>query len=240
MEDPISINKTRESQVGHVISLIDDIAHGTTTEQLSACQTLVKLEGIVVRPLTEALSQFETPLFRKNAIAVLNQISENTLKRKDKIAQQLFCSRCLLHFETQYMKIAIYKFLSVETIFFHGCKSCGQSQDFFTTGKIIAVLDTDMNEERLQTGQSLRVNWLKRRSVFDFDSVEIIKTDDKQAEHFAIQVGNDNDSWRRSRYKEMQCQVSSDCGLSENTLRILKNTFGTVKIVNPKTKNFNR
>ena len=195
----------------------------------------MKLEGIAVRPLTEALSQFETPLLRKNTIAVLNQISENTLKRKEKSEQKLFCSRCLLHFETQYMKIAIYKFLSVETIFFHGCRSCGQSRDFFTTDKIIAVLDTYMNEERLQTGQSLRVNWLKQKSVFDFDRIEIIKTDDKQAEHFAIQVGNDNDSWRRARYEKMQCQVSSDCGLSENTLRILKNTFGTVKIVNPIT-----
>jgi len=95
----------------------------------------------------------------------------------------------------------------------------------------VAVLDREMAQKDLQIGESLRVNWLKQKALFDFDRIEIIKTDDMQAEHFAIQVGNDNDSWRRARYKKMLCQAASDCGLSENTLRILKSTFGTVEIM---------
>ena len=92
----------------------------------------------------------------------------------------------------------------------------------------MAVLDQEMNAEQAQLEGVLRVSWLKRRSLFDFDRVEIVRSNNEQVERFAVQAGNDTDSLRRPRYREMPCQVASNCRLSENTLRILKNTFGSV------------
>jgi hypothetical protein len=174
-------------------------------------------------------------LFINNAIGVLTEIA-GKMKNGD---QHKWCSRCIARcqWDQATIAIALAKSSSWEkidkTFRYYGCRVCGNNRDVFQfQGEVVAVLNMEMDEKRIQTDASLRVNWLKRRSVFDFDRVEIIKTDDKQAECFAIQVGNDNDSWRRPRYKEMLCQVASNCGLSENTLRILKSTFGVVKIGN--------
>lgn len=49
-------------------------------------------------------------------------------------------------------------------------------------------------------------------------------------ERFAVQVGNDTDPVRRPTYAQMRCLVSPECGLSENTMRILQRTFGRVEM----------
>ena len=40
-------------------------------------------------------------------------------------------------------------------------------------GEVVAVLDAHWNEERRQTDGVLGVNWHKRRTIFDFDKVEM-------------------------------------------------------------------
>jgi hypothetical protein len=74
------------------------------------------------------------------------------------------------------------------------------------------------------------VNWLTHRKLFDFDEVEIAQTTDEDVERFAVQVGNDTDPKRKPRYQKMRCVVSSECQLSENTMRILERMFGTVAV----------
>ena len=76
----------------------------------------------------------------------------------------------------------------------------------------------------------LYVNWLQHRSLFDFDRVEIIQATDEEIERFVVQVGNDTDLVRQIRYPQMRCQVSPDCHLSENTLRVLRTRFGEVTV----------
>jgi hypothetical protein len=114
---------------------------------------------------------------------------------------------------------------SSEYLTYYGCRICGQSGEFLE-GRVVAVLDSRMDTERVQQDGTLRVNWLARRALFDFDEVEIVQATDEDVERFAVQVGNDTDDFRRSRYKEMSCTIVPDCRLSENTLRILKSTFG--------------
>ena len=75
----------------------------------------------------------------------------------------------------------------------------------------------------------LRINWLTHRSIFDFDRVELIRATDENIKRLAMRVGNDTDSFRRPRYKQMQSAIKPACQLSENTLRILQMTFGRVK-----------
>jgi hypothetical protein len=93
---------------------------------------------------------------------------------------------------------------------------------------IIAVLDSAWAAERDQANGLLRVNWLQRRELFDFDHVEIVRASDEDVERFAVQVGNDTDPYRKPRYRQMACFIGAECALSENTLRVLDHTFGQV------------
>jgi hypothetical protein len=94
---------------------------------------------------------------------------------------------------------------------------------------VVAVLDDTWSESHHQQDGLLRANWLIRRSMFDFDRVEIIQTTDEDVERFAVQVGNDTDPFRQPRYRKMRCAVGAECQLSVNSLRVLQHTFGQVK-----------
>lgn len=100
--------------------------------------------------------------------------------------------------------------------------------------EVVAVLDAGWDAETERIGvDRQRVNWLRRQRVFDFDWVEIVNATDRDVESFVVQIGNDTDDWRQSRYPQMQCVISPQCVLSENTLQILKNTFGEVRVGEP-------
>jgi hypothetical protein len=86
-----------------------------------------------------------------------------------------------------------------------------------------------MATEVAQKEGLVRVNWLVRRELFDFDRVEIIQATDEDVERFAVQVGNDTDPVRQPHYPQMRCLVAPQCRLSENTLRILRQTFDVVE-----------
>ncbi len=93
----------------------------------------------------------------------------------------------------------------------------------------MAVLDNQMNEKLSIQENEISVNWLIYRKPFDFHEVRIIQASDREVEEFVMQTGNDMDKFRQPQYKEIPCIITSGCKLSENTLRILKYTFKTVK-----------
>jgi hypothetical protein len=130
------------------------------------------------------------------------------------------CSRCLARCGAHLVTIAD------QEITYYGCRICQQGRELWQ-GVVIAVLDADMAEE-VKQAEGWRINWLSRRDLFDFDRVEIVQATDEEVERFAVQVGNDTDPWRQPCYATMPCIIGPACRLSENTLRILKNTFGTI------------
>lgn len=79
-------------------------------------------------------------------------------------------------------------------------------------------------------GDTLWVNWLRYRQLFDFDEVELVDASEEDVERFDTQVRNDPDKIRQKEYKKMLCTVGFTCHLSENTLRSLRHTFGRVEI----------
>jgi hypothetical protein len=93
----------------------------------------------------------------------------------------------------------------------------------------VAVLDQGMAAE-IELAETIRVNWLARRNLFDFNAVEIIKTTDEEVERFVVQVGNDTDIARTGRYQQFPCLVHPGCALSENGLKLLRRTFGRVEV----------
>jgi hypothetical protein len=117
------------------------------------------------------------------------------------------------------------------TITYYGCRTCGQSANFIEErGQSIMVLNQQMTVAQLERARMFIINWLAERELFDFDEVQIIRASDEEVERFAVQVGNDTDPLRKSRYQEMRCVVSPHCRLSENTMRILERMFGQVEV----------
>jgi len=124
-----------------------------------------------------------------------------------------------------------YSITASDRIIEYSCRHCGQKEKFLDwAGPVEVVLDHQMATDILEQQGTLRINWLPRRALFDFDRVSILQATDEEVERFAVLIGNDTDEYRKPQYKTMPCCVSSSCHLSENTLRILRHTFGQVEI----------
>ena len=196
-------------------------------ERFISRQVLLYRGGEVVETLQE-LARTGLPTKRSIAIWLLLSICEETKERLAKEADNLLCPRCLVHCSP--LEIGLPE---LDTVEYYGCYACHQSSDFqpWPSRGVVAVLDRNEDKEKIQEDDQIRVNWLVRRTLFDFDRVEIIKATDEEVERFAVQVGNDTDKIRDSRYEKMTCLVSSHCFLSENTIRILEYTFSSVERV---------
>ena len=136
---------------------------------------------------------------------------------------KLLCPRCLTRCTEHEAKISW-----LNNVTYCGCRMCHQNRQFYSADTVIAVLDHHMADPVLRQNSVVRVNWLIRRTLFDFDSVEIVQASDEDVERFAVQAGNDTDPVRKPAYPKIPCHVS--CQLSKNTLRILQHTFETVQI----------
>jgi NADH-quinone oxidoreductase subunit J len=100
--------------------------------------------------------------------------------------------------------------------------------------KIVAVLDAAWPRESERPGPDLlRVNWLRRKTLFDFDWIEIVRATDQDVADFTEQIQEDTDSWRRSRYRQMRVLVHPNLKLSDETVRALRDRFGEVKTLQP-------
>jgi RNase P subunit RPR2 len=163
---------------------------------------------------------------------LLHDIAKETKLRLSHESNQLYCKKCLV--ACSLIAIPLPQQLDVH---YYGCRNCGQSREFIKSDQVVAILDNQSQTEYLQQKNILRVNWIVRRELFDFDQIEILHVTDEEVERFAVQVGNDTDPERKPRYKSMRCKISSTCELSENTMRILARMFGEVAVITPEVEN---
>jgi hypothetical protein len=160
---------------------------------------------------------------RPIAIQLLQEITQDTTRWATQVSHR-WCPHCLARCVAHEVALSPLNFMT-----YYRCRICRQSEAFLDwAGPVVAILDRNITTELSEEKGALRVNWLVRRTLFDFESVEIIQATDEEVERFAVQVGNDTEEVRQPRYKEMRCRVSPACALSENTKRILKRTFGQV------------
>lgn len=183
-----------------------------------AYNSLVALGGEVVPALREILEQTDQSL-SPIAHQLLADIGRETTDRLASRISNVLCPQCLTHFIAH----QIYP-NSWHSNVYYGCRNCGQSREYAEGVRVVAVLDHRMTTEQVQQNGVLRVNWLMRRRLFDFDEVNIIDAIDEDIERFAVQVGNDVDVIRQSRYKEMFCTITP--GVSENSMWVLDKVFG--------------
>lgn len=188
---------------------------------VTAYPKVVALGGDAIKPLLVIATKDEQR--RPIIFQIVQDIAQQTTKKPKSQASKLLCTRCLKRsFGTCQVK-----FPEERPVSYYGCQLCGQTRNFFS-GKVIAVLDDKMEASYLLQDKVVRINWLSYRKLFDFDKVEIIQASDEYVERFAVQVGNDVD--KRQSYGQIHCLVSSQCKLSDNTMKILQHTFGVVNM----------
>lgn len=195
------------------------------TERFGARQALIGLGYKAVEPL-RVFATDPTFIFQDRAIWLLAGIEAESTRKFARRLKRILCPDCLTRFGLHPIK-------TVWGINFkrYGCRSCGQDQEVLDdVARVIAVLDAGWSGTQRQRQGILYVNWLQRRRLFDFGVVEIVEATDEDVERFAIQIGNDTDPLRRQRYLKMVCSIRRSCGLSENSLKILRRLFGRVEM----------
>jgi hypothetical protein len=186
---------------------------------------LLDIYGQMVAAGAQAIPALQPIVSDKNhtlrllASQLVQDIATTTLSLQPQL-DSLLCRECLLRYsahevETSWLKSVIY----------YGCRSCHRSTNPFQADRVVAVLDSQMAKRIVQEDQTLRVNWLQDRQLFDFDAVEIIQASDEDIERFAVQIGNDTDPQRQGRYQQMLCFISPEQVLSDNSRRILERSF---------------
>jgi hypothetical protein len=190
-------------------------------ERLTASHALVMMGGEAIAALGKIVTD-KDPALRPTAIWILHSIGYETTIRLAHQADNLLCHTCLTCCTPGSVEIT-----PGDSFTYYGCRLCRQTRAFWDGAKgAVAVLDANMTDEVVQQDGLVRVNWLARRTLFDFDRVEIVQATDEDVERFAVQIGNDTDPFRKRYYQQMRCVVKAGCKLSENTLRILQHTFG--------------
>ncbi len=214
-EDLITLNKVygMTGQIAEVFDLyLDVFAFGT--------MLVPDLEAILDDGNQASIPS--TVLSRHIAQALLDDLARETTRRFSGQLGEYCCLRCYTNMGRYQTNTSILKRTT-----YYGCRECGHSRVVFT-GKVAAILDNQSQEKLLEENDTLGVNWLVHRNYFDFDHVKIIEATDEEVERFAVHIGNDMDKQRKKRYEKMSCVVQQNCELSENSIRILKRTFGRV------------
>lgn len=225
-QDALRRLREQKAQPERPAKLIADLSSDEWVDRFVARHALIALGGAAVEQIkTFAAGPGDSE--RDTAIWLLTAIEQDTTQRLAGRTAQLLCPHCLTRFGQHSVSVAWGISYS-----YYGCRSCHQSRELLDwPAHVIAVLDAGWGGAEHRHKNQLRVNWLKRRTLFDMTRVEIVRATDEEVERFAVQVGNDTDPYRQQRYKRVSCFIGSKCELSENTLRILRSRFGRVEKV---------
>lgn len=192
---------------------------------------IVTLRHLVEQTLKDDVISFVKTGFYNNdrrhplALQYVTQVTKMSLAQPIEIHHRL-CPQCLTQFKTYQLRTSTNQKLD-----YGACRLCQQGTTYLVANPAVLVLDQTMSEDYTKQETQLRLNWLKQRQLADVDQVEIIKAGDEDVERLVVAFGNDTDLSRKPGYQQMRCTVAADCTLSENTHRLLKHTFGEVKII---------
>ena len=201
--------------------MIVQLSSSDWTSRFIARHTLVTLGGEAVPFLQSVVSERAGPL-NPTALWLLRSIEAETTARIFPRIKRTLCYYCQVSCRAYWTDIP-----GQLSMVYYGCRQCRQSRKIWT-GPVVVVLDQNLQTE-VEIADQYRVNWLRRRTLFDFDRVEIVQALDEEVERFAVQIGNDTYEPRRRRYARMTCLIKAGCQLSENSVRVLNQVFGRVE-----------
>jgi HEAT repeat protein len=196
------------------------------------CEALARVGNAEVVPTLVKRLDDESLSVRGSARQALLSLVEAAAaghRKVERMAGEMLCAADLSRFREETIKLKPFK-----TMRWFGCPVCGKvavtGGAGMVTGvkQVVAVIDQAMTDPHVLRDGTLIANWLLHRSLFDFDSVEIVKAKEIDVEKFCVQVRNDTDLERRKRCKTMECRIRAGLELRENTIRNLRAVFGAV------------
>ncbi|MEM7346187.1 MAG: hypothetical protein AAF485_18255 [Chloroflexota bacterium] len=221
----VLLEKARRSQTKPQ-KFIKDLSNHSWVRRFIARHMLVIMGAETVLPLVDFLASRDHPRDLDETIEwLLQSIETHTAEHLGEQPDQSVCLYCLTKCQRYEARYGRRKRLT-----YYGCRLCQQSRNIWQ-GTVTTILDVASRKRVIEEENTLRVNWLKKRQLFDFDTVEIINASDEAVERFAVQVGNDTDPTRIARYPAMTCWIDTQAALSENSYRILESRFGSVEVV---------
>ena len=198
-----------------------------TLIDLSLAHSMMMMMGGSVIPMLVTAVKHDK---RRKALAsrLLKDIVIRGPKMSPAELERMLCLDCITRFGRQQIRVS-----PLIVITYYACRSCGRGHRAEEVDQVVVVLDQTLHQvsSLLQRDQNKRlyVNWTAQAELFDFDAVHIWQADDELVERFAVQVGNDTDEFRRRRPAKIDCTISANGHLSENSRRILRHTFGQIK-----------
>ncbi len=226
--------KSRSNQTDKILNQLTSDFASSNAERFDILSSITKswpilvAEGGELMPSLLSIAEQDYNLTSQALVSQLvGDIVRDTTASLSDQASRLLCDRCLTRYSSHDVNLVWLK----GNVTYYGCRICSRSKEFIEyNGKVIAVLDNQMKEKYHLQDDTLRVNWLSHRAIFDFDEVELVQATDEDVERFVVQVGNDTDVIWLPRYKQMRCIVGVNCSLSENTIRIIKRFFENTEI----------
>ncbi len=214
----------QKKEAANLTELITALQNTSWIERFVARQGLITLGGEATTLLSEFTTDNKHPLW-ETAFWLLSSIEQKTKHDFAWRTGHTQCPYCQTRFKANSVEVSLGISFTC-----YGCRTCNQSRHYlYLPQGVVAVLDNNWTDEEALPDASLRINWLTRRTLFDFDWVELVAANDEDVERFAVQIGNDTDIFRHPRYQQMRCIIGPACHLSANTLRILDRTFGSVE-----------
>lgn len=154
-------------------------------------------------------------------VSHVNKVAHNLSRKIHPHRKTLLCRNCLTRYTEDFSALGGLPVLL--------CRNCGDSMALLIgVETVVAVLDVDATLEIPpdDVPAVLRINYVKEDRLFDFDCIQIINAPDMVVERFCIRAGNDEDRFRRKRYKKIPCEVR--CHLLPGTINMLERMFGEV------------
>lgn len=197
-----------EAQVEEFVSdIISKLNSKYAIRIINDWPTLVALGGEIVPSLLTVAQDNDDITSLVLVSQLLGNIAQDTTAKFKNRAASLLCQHCFVRYTEHKISLSWIN----SSITYYGCRGCGHSRKFIRhNGEVVAVLNEVVKEKYHLQDSMLKVNWLFHRRVFDFDRVEIAQSEDEEVERFAVQLGNDMDKVRQSKYRQMRCTVSSN------------------------------
>ena len=156
------------------------------------------------------------------------RLYEHTLEAgyafQKRMAPDLLCLDHLTRFR-EYIKHSTFFGRHGDVFPYYGCSVCASTVNSIRAKHIVAVLDTSMTTPHTVSHNSMHINWLQCKTLFPFTQIEIGTCPEDEITDFCIQVGNDTDTYRTTRYSTVNVYLKPGTTLSSQSQTRLSRFF---------------
>lgn len=155
---------------------------------------------------------------------VASEIVTLTFEIMDLDPTTSLCSYCFNYFETRFHQLAMKT--KIKTCV---CRTCGKTGMILPDiHEVIAVLDKKMDEDFIHLPGIVRINWLKRRKMFDINRIVIKSASKTDFKELISTLDADDFMSRPGSRKDILCTISKKCKFGSSMVDELRTLVGFV------------